>query len=127
MNVARTLLLYSMFSSYLKHRNVALLSFGDEASEFEDNQNLKIKSSHDLVENDPRLSKEVSVKEFEIQKSDHSTEVGNVRKLKYIFNYVLTNSKIKCKFYNIRLTLNNRNYKTKCIIISTKRIKVMMT
>jgi hypothetical protein len=34
------------------------------------------------VENDPRLSKEeVSVKEFEIKKS---TEVGNVRKLKFI-------------------------------------------
>lgn len=64
---------------HLKRRNVALLSFGDEAGEFEDNQNLKIKSSHDLVENDPRLSKEVSVKEFEIKRSGYSTEVGNVR------------------------------------------------
>ena len=41
------------------------------------------------MENDPRLSKEVSVNEFEIQKSGDSTEVRNVRKLKYIFNDVL--------------------------------------
>ncbi|RIA84533.1 cyclophilin-like domain-containing protein [Glomus cerebriforme] len=65
-------------------KNVALLSFGDEASEFEDGQNLKIKSSHDLVENDPRLSKEVSVKEFEIKKNDSSakTEKANVEQSK---------------------------------------------
>ncbi|CAG8436127.1 13451_t:CDS:2, partial [Rhizophagus irregularis] len=78
-------------------KNVALLSFGDEASEFEDNQNLKIKSSHDLVENDPRLSKEVSVKEFEIQKSDHSTEVGNAN---------VEQSKLQDKMHN---NINKKN------------------
>ena len=44
-------------------RNVALLSFGDEADELE-GVNGGIKSSHDLVENDPRLSKEVAAFDF---------------------------------------------------------------
>ncbi|CAG8499877.1 11641_t:CDS:2 [Paraglomus brasilianum] len=44
-------------------KNVALLSFGDEANELED-INGGIKSSHDLVENDPRLSKEVAAFDF---------------------------------------------------------------
>ncbi|KAG9301675.1 hypothetical protein G9A89_016746 [Geosiphon pyriformis] len=44
-------------------KNVALLSFGEEASEFESasDSNLKIKSSHDLMEDNPRLSKELAV------------------------------------------------------------------
>ncbi len=71
------------FPFLIKCRNVALLSFGDEANEFENNRNLKIKSSHDLVENDPRLSKEVAVKEFEIKKDD-STEFEKVRNFKCI-------------------------------------------
>ncbi|CAG8591717.1 1209_t:CDS:10, partial [Diversispora eburnea] len=51
-------------------KNVALLSFGEEVQEDENDNDssLKIKSSHDLVENDPRLSKELAVKESE-QKS----------------------------------------------------------
>ena len=47
----------------LLFRNVALLSFGDEADDLED-INGGIKSSHDLVENDPRLSKEVAAFDF---------------------------------------------------------------
>ena len=47
----------------LLFRNVALLSFGDEADDLED-INGGIKSSHDLVENDPRLSKEVVAFDF---------------------------------------------------------------
>ncbi|RHZ89882.1 hypothetical protein Glove_9g107 [Diversispora epigaea] len=51
-------------------KNVALLSFGEEVQEDENDNDssLKIKSSHDLVENDPRLSKELAIKESE-QKS----------------------------------------------------------
>lgn len=73
MNITHLSLYHSISFSYTKCRNVALLSFEDEAGEFEDNQDLKIKSSHDLV-NDPRLSKEVAVKEFEIKKSDLTAE-----------------------------------------------------
>ncbi|CAG8648117.1 12018_t:CDS:2, partial [Cetraspora pellucida] len=47
-------------------KNIALLSFGEEAQELDanDDPSMKIKSSHDLVENDPRLSKEVAVTDF---------------------------------------------------------------
>ncbi|CAG8532359.1 3095_t:CDS:2 [Ambispora gerdemannii] len=58
-------------------KNVALLSFGDEATEIDSTSdlNLKIKSSHDLIDDDPRLSKELAVNVSEItqkgtQKSD---------------------------------------------------------
>ncbi|CAG8502428.1 1502_t:CDS:2 [Funneliformis mosseae] len=61
-------------------KNVALLSFGDEAGEFENDQNLKIKSSHDLVEDDPRLSKEVSVKEEALRQEIEQVK-QDIRKL----------------------------------------------
>ncbi|CAG8460498.1 15346_t:CDS:2, partial [Dentiscutata heterogama] len=58
-------------------KNIALLSFGEEAQELDANNdpNLKIKSSHDLLENDPRLSKEVAVTNYK----QITTEVEKVK------------------------------------------------
>ncbi|CAG8510451.1 3534_t:CDS:2, partial [Racocetra fulgida] len=58
-------------------KNIALLSFGEEAQELDanDDPNIKIKSSHDLVENDPRLSKEVAVTDYK----QNTTEVEKVK------------------------------------------------
>ncbi|RUS32055.1 hypothetical protein BC938DRAFT_476369, partial [Jimgerdemannia flammicorona] len=59
-------------------KNLALLSFGDEAPELEapEFQGSKIKSSHDVLEDDPRLSKETVVKELlATNASEKATEV----------------------------------------------------
>ncbi|KAF0531184.1 cyclophilin-like protein [Gigaspora margarita] len=63
-------------------KNIALLSFGEEAQELDANNdpNLKIKSSHDLLENDPRLSKEVAVTDFKLNTTD--TEKVKVKETK---------------------------------------------
>nr|CAG8469685.1 5942_t:CDS:10 [Entrophospora candida] len=65
-------------------KNVALLSFGEETNDFEsgNNPNLKIKSIHDLVENDPRLSKEPAVTDFDLKRIESDKKMRqNVKRI----------------------------------------------
>ncbi|CAG8442080.1 8044_t:CDS:10 [Ambispora leptoticha] len=67
---------------FISYRNIALLSFGEEATEIDStgDLNLKIKSSHDLIDDDPRLSKEPAVNMSEItQKETQKLETTKKR------------------------------------------------
>ncbi|KAI9143524.1 cyclophilin-like domain-containing protein [Paraphysoderma sedebokerense] len=63
-------------------KNVKLLSFGDEAEQEEkllSNEKSKIRSSHDVLENDARLSKQVAV---DVEKLSEAEKIDNANQAK---------------------------------------------